>query len=779
MRNRGTRASARRVSYNTRDLIGSAAPFPMTQTPAPDALPPELALRLAEFARACKAAARSVTLYPDGHPAIVASLARLVDAAGRATAAGPLTVTVLPDALHVDGRAPARPDPAIGELAGLLHGHLVGELRLMAAADPAAWRTFLLLLARSTEELLAEGGIGRLWSTTGGPHLQLREIDYAEVMRERRSGADAAWDSIVANCLAGDATDLDAETMRALLEIAGDARRLGELARRIDEEASTQGGVRAQARSLVRLLRFVARAAIESAPDRLDHVLDNAAQATGGLSPDVMLELLTERYQAPGTEMDVVGAVVERMTDRTIATFVANSVVAERGATGRLAQAFQALVPDEERRESLVALAGSEVADTPLGRETSFQDLWQRATEMLLSYRDEKFVSSEYARELSTSREQAIDVERVSDDPPERVAAWLASVTDAEIRGLDLALLLDLLQVEEDPDNWRAVVDPVVAHVDDLVLLGDFESAVPLVQALAREAETPTLAARRPIAAAALERLAGGHLMEHLVGHLRTIDDDGFEQVKALCHGLGAPVIRPLAEALAVEDRGRAFRRLTDILVSFGSRGRDAVEQLKSSQNPAVRRTAIYLLRAFGGNDALPELAPLLEDADVNVQREAIRAIVTIGTDEAYGLLERGLTSGSDRSRDAILSALVTLRDAAALPLFLHIVRTREYRRKARKVYESALGALGALGSVQAVDGLARALRDGEWWAPVRTAALRSAAAAALREVGTPEAVSALTEAAEQGSRGVRNAARQQLARGTTARRPPRREGQA
>ena len=118
---------------------------------------------------------------------------------------------------------------------------------------------------------------------------------------------------------------------------------------------------------------------------------------------------------------------------------------------------------------------------------------------------------------------------------------------------------------------------------------------------------------------------------------------------------LGAPVIRPLAEALAAEDRGRAFRRLTDVLVSFGSRGRDAVEQLKSSQNPGVRRTAIYLLRAFGGNDALPELAPLLEDADVNVQREAIRAIVTIGTDEAYGLLEKGLTSGSAGSRDAIL----------------------------------------------------------------------------------------------------------------------------
>ena len=743
----------------------------MTTTPAPDALPPEIALRLSEFARACKAATRSVSLYPDGHPAITGSLARLVDAAARATAGGAMTVTVLPEGLQIDGRAPVRPDPAIGELAALLHGHLVGELQIASAADPQSWRAFLLLLGRTTEDLLAEGGIGRLWATTGGAHLQIREIDYAEVLRERKSGTDAAWESIVANCLAGDAVDLDHETVKALLEIAGDPQRLGELTRRIDEEAAKEGGVRGQARALVRLLRFMAKAALAASQETLDQVLQNAAQAAGGLSPDVMLELLTERYQHAGPEMNVVNEVVDRMSDATIAAFVASSVITERGATARLAQAFQALVPDAERRESLVSLAAGELAHTPLGRENTFGDLWQRASTMLLSYRDEKFVSTEYARELSSVRSQAVDVERVSDDPPERVAAWLATITDAEIRALDLKLLLDLLRLETDPEKWRDVVDPVVAHVDDLVLLGDFESAVPLVQALSAEVEGGGQAGRRPIAAGALEKLAGGHLMDHLVGHLRSIDDAVFEHVKQLCHALGAPVIRPLAEALAAEDRGRAFRRLTDVLVSFGGKGRDAVEQLKTSQNPAVRRTAIYLLRAFGGNDALPELAPLLEDGDVNVQREAIRAIVTIGTDEAYGLLEQGLTSGSAGSRDAILSALGTLRDERALPLFLHIIGNREYRRRARKVYESSLDVLGSLGGHEALEGLKRALNEGEWWAPLRTAAIRSAAASAMRQMGTAEANAALTEAAGNGTRGVRNAARQQVAKGLTTRR--------
>jgi HEAT repeat protein len=743
----------------------------MSNGPPPTPLAPDVAQRLTEFARACKAAARTVSLYPDGHPAIVGALSRLVESATRATALGPLAITALPDRLTVEGRAPARADPALGELAVLLHSHLVGELRVLGGADSQAWRTFLLLLGRPAEELLVEGGIARLWATAGGQHVQVREIDYSEVLRERTSGINAAWDAIVAHCLAGDAIDLDEPTVKALVEIASDASRLSELARRIDDEAIESGGVRSQAQALIRLLRLMAGAVAGAEPGRLDEILHNAALAAGQLSPDVMLELLTQRYQTPGDPLDVVGAMVDRMSDATIATFVASSVVTERGATARLAQAFQALVPDDDRRDMLVELAQAEVMKTPLGRESSFEDLWKRASELLLSYRDEKFVSTEYARELTTARTQAIDVERISDDPPERVAAWMATVTDAEVRQLDLQLFLDLLRIEDDPERWQDVLEPAVAHVNDLVLLGDLEAAVPLATAIAAEAGGAGRPDRRTLAAGAIDRLASGRLMTSMVGHLRTVDDALSEHAKTLCHALGSAVIRPLADALAAEERGRAFRRLTDILVSFGSRGRDAVEQLKNSANPAVRRTAIHLLREFGGNDALAELSPLVEDRDPNVQREAIRAIVNIGTNEAFALLEQALGTGGAQSREAITSALVSIRDERAVPLFAHILRNREYRRTLRPVYEGAVAALGAIGGLDAVDALKESLHAGEWWAPLRTSAIRASIATALGQTGAPEALAVLQDAAAHGSRGVRAAARHQLARPAAVRR--------
>src|SRR5712692_2923051 len=174
------------------------------QTGAPAPLSPSDTARLVDFARACKAAARAVMLYPAGHPAIAATLGRIAQITSPGAMPAPLRITVLPDTLLLDGQAPARPDAAVGELATLLHDHLVGELTVHAGGDVEAWRNFLLLLGRTAESVRAEGGVARLWTTLAGRHVELREIDYAEVLRERKDGGTAAWDAVVASCLQGD-----------------------------------------------------------------------------------------------------------------------------------------------------------------------------------------------------------------------------------------------------------------------------------------------------------------------------------------------------------------------------------------------------------------------------------------------------------------------------------------------------------------------------------------------------------------------------------------------
>ena len=732
----------------------------MSEKPAP--LGPEHASRLIEFARACKAAARAVVLYPSGHPAITATLGRIVQITSIASLNAPLRLTVLPESLLLDERALARPESAVGELAALLHSHLIGQLTVNPGGDAEAWRSFLLLLARTPESIRTDGGISRVWATMAGRHVELREIDYSEVLRERTGGESAVWDKVLANCLQGMAFDLDEAAVKELLGIAGDADRLADLMAAVEEGASDSGGVGAKTTALMRMLRGIIDAVSKADPDRLEPVLGNMASAVGRLSAEMLMGLLEQREVDEGPQL--MNAVVSRMTDGAIARFVARNVIEESTATDRLAVAFQSLVQDAEQRPRLLTLAHEDVKASPLGSTEGFESVWNHvAGKLLTSYSDKPFVGNEYARELSGARTQAIEVEQVNDDPPERISAWLGTVATTQLRALDLTLLLDLLRIEPDDAKWGEMMTPVVRLLEDLLLVGDFDAAVRLIEVLVREGRTGATTGRRQHAITAIDMLIAGTMMRHITTHLATIDAAQFERVKAMCVSLGEVLVRPLAETLSVEERPRTRERLASILLAFGPAGRRTVERLKSSPNAAVRRTAILLMRQFGGSEALPDLTELLDDNEPQVQREAVRAILNVGTDAAYQILQQALASGTERSREAIMQSISLVRDERATPLFGYIVRNIDHRGPLAPVYLRAIESLGALKDPEGVVPLKEALYKGEWWAPRRSAVLRRAAAAALARIGTSEAIAVLQEAAATGKRGVRNAAKSYL----------------
>jgi HEAT repeat protein len=153
----------------------------------------------------------------------------------------------------------------------------------------------------------------------------------------------------------------------------------------------------------------------------------------------------------------------------------------------------------------------------------------------------------------------------------------------------------------------------------------------------------------------------------------------------------------------------------------------------------------------------------MLNDADPQVQREAIRAIVQIGTNNAYAVLQRALVTGSS-TRETVLQELLGLRDDKAAPLLCYVLRQTQPTGKFVKVHLDMLDSLGTLkGHPESIRTLKHVLYSGSLWTPFKTAALRRAAASALKRIGSPEAAAVLDEAISKGSRGVRNAAKAQV----------------
>ena len=136
----------------------------------------------------------------------------------------------------IDGKAPARPDQALEELAGLMKDRLVGALRLESGADIHDWHALLLLLCgrwTSCRRRAASPGHGRPRAATTS------RSSKSTTRRCSASGAATAaaeWDRIINFCLQGDAA-LDAHALAALLDTLGDSARFGELIERLQSAA--------------------------------------------------------------------------------------------------------------------------------------------------------------------------------------------------------------------------------------------------------------------------------------------------------------------------------------------------------------------------------------------------------------------------------------------------------------------------------------------------------------------------------------------------------------
>ena len=735
--------------------------------------------RLAEFAKACKAATRVVSMYPPSHPTIQSALARIGEATKQATMHGPFSITVLPDALLVNGRGLARPEPFAAELAALLHQQLIGEMTLFDRLDNNAWHAFLMLLAKSPEEARAVGGLKKAWEETGNKSIRLTEIDYAEILRERAgTGESASWDRIL-SVFKEDAKEPGAEgdsaSLGSIMDLADHPDRLVQFTQRLQDAGRASGDDSIQQRkSLMELMHGLANYAAERKPEELDKVLDNLAGVAVQLSPEMLLTLITDPPPlAAGPDaprMDLGGELQSRLTDEMLTKFLVDNIVKDRGASNRLATAFQTLVPDPARQQSILAAAGEQAA-AMLKDDPQFESLWASSSELLMSYSDAKFVPESYARELTIAQTQAVDIEKIGDDPPVRIRAWVSTMSDSEIRALDQRLLVDLLKIETRADAWSGVLDTAVSSIDQLVLVGDLALASELVECVVGISNNQSSPFKAP-ATAGVTKLVEGPMVRHLTMTLQKATDAEFNIAKRMSAAIGPMLVKPMSDALMGEDNARTVRRLRDILISFGPAAREYANELKSSRNPAVRRAAIDLLRALGGDGALPDLRAMLDDQDSQVQREALRAIVQIGTAEAYQLLEQALESGAAHTREAIMQALGAFRDEKATPLFIYILTSTGHRGALEGIYTQTIEILGKVAiDERSVTTLKDILYRGEWWARGRTARLRSAAARALRSMGTASADRTLEEAASSAPGAVKKIAKAALAEPAPARR--------
>ncbi|HEY2435308.1 MAG TPA: HEAT repeat domain-containing protein [Vicinamibacterales bacterium] len=736
-------------------------------------LSPDLSRRLAVLARALLAAARTWALYPPEHPAVRESLDRLGAASAAAGGGQPFSFAVTPDTLLVGG-VPAGPEPAaIADAARWLHERDVLQIAWTGGIAATALQRLLALLCEDPRAVRQRGGPAAVWSADGDPAITLEQIDFSQVLQDPESPdrvrrKDDPWRAIVRAVLDRRRPG-DPGLQTRLLEISGDAGAIGALAQDVIAAHHAADGspmLTSQAAAVVAAYHHLVGIVDVLSPERRHEVMQNIAAATAQLHPHVVMQMLGgaaigdaatgEGLSDVAGRGGVVAGIIDALDDVNVAQLLATTLAIQGQASRRLAAVFHTIAGDDERKARVLTLTRRMLSETEFGRQDAFESLWSSMEALLLTHDERPFVSPSYRTGLDGVGDRA---ERMAADLPADLVALIDTLDQDNVRRLSATLLIDLLTLERDPAKAPQLARDVAALAEDLLLAGDYASALAVATALQRQAVdaagAPGDASR--VALDGLVATVAFHEAADLLGDMTTTEAALFAE---LCECIGPAAIDALRTQLESEAPTEGRTRAAAIIRGYGGKAASRLAPLVGSARWAAQRNAADLLGDIAAPECVPLLQPLLRGSDARVTTAAVRALAGISDPAAARAIHTVLRAASGEQRRAVVDALVAQRDARVVPVLVRIVEDSDPFGADHPIVLETLEAMAQVGDDQAVAALAGLLRKNKLLARRRVKAVREKSVAALRAIKTPGAAHALDEAARNGDRMLRRLAR-------------------
>lgn len=718
------------------------------------------------LARSLVTAARSWTLYPPRHPALLASVERLAGILRETTRGQVFGFGVTPDTLLVGGAAAPVADPSVGEAAAWLHERDILRLTFIGDVPADDLHALLGLLAEDTAAVRTRGGPAKAWGTAGHQSISIEQIDFSHVLDDREvehpaRRKDELWRAIV-QAVTHRHKMLDEMIQQRLLEIAGDVGAIGNLADDVMAPARTADGspmLTSQAAAVVAAYRHLVAIVDVMAPERRTEVMHNLAVATAQLDPRVIMEMLTGPVESGpgGGTVEIRKGLAAAFDDFKVAQLLATTLAIDGQATDRLANVFDTIAPDEPRKRRVLTMTRSMLSETSFGKTNQFQTLWTSMEELLLTYNEKPFVAADYKIGLDEvgARAEAM----AAGELPEELRELVDTLSQDNVRRLSVALLIDLLTLESDPVRAPELARDVAALCEDLLLAGDYEAAVMVTRALSTQASDRAAVTSEGsrVALDGLTRTAAFVEAVELLGDMETREADRFQ---AVCVHIGPAATDALRGLLEVEALTAGRSRATAVIRTYGGRAATRLSPLVSSPQWYTQRNAADVLGELRSAESVPLLQPLLRGSDPRVTLAAVRALSNIDDPAAARAVHTVLRAAAGEQRQAVIAALVAERDRRVVPLLVRILNESEPLGADHAIVIETLGAIGQIGGDEAVPHVAAVMRHRRWLARKKVRTLKQASLDALRAVGSPAAEAAITDAAAHGDRLLRKLAR-------------------
>ena len=211
--------------------------------------------------------------------------------------------------------------------------------------------------------------------------------------------------------------------------------------------------------------------------------------------------------------------------------------------------------------------------------------------------------------------------------------------------------------------------------------------------------------------------------------------------------------VRPLINRLAGEKDALARKLLSTTLAKQGTIAIPDLVLALQDEHWYMVRNVVAILGQIGESRTASHLHPLLWHEDLRIARETVRALARLGGEQAVKSLLQLVDSGHRELYPQAIIALGIMRNPAAVPSLVKIIKTRDPFMKKTELKTSAIKALGRIGAPEAATELEILAKRRPLWGRAKRTSLRIQAIAALGQIGSPSSkpvLEALTHERDQ-----------------------------
>lgn len=248
------------------------------------------------------------------------------------------------------------------------------------------------------------------------------------------------------------------------------------------------------------------------------------------------------------------------------------------------------------------------------------------------------------------------------------------------MQGDKLRLALRQLDRCDDDLLYDALSDKIIDQANELWSQGHCEEGYRAMLVLTDHASDAdrTAEPRARMAQAALEALTNGERIEFIVGRGRDCKAGGVRPAQVLLQ-IGERAVPVILDALDAETDPRRSDQLAAMIVALGEHSVAPLNQCIARRSGSRLQLAVRLAGQLQSPKLVPTLASVLEDSGPALRREAGMALVSIGNQEACGVLVKALGQGGEElaltaarclgmlGEDQTIAPLRTALDAAVI----------------------------------------------------------------------------------------------------------------